>query len=150
MAVANSRIGQVYWQENDGNDHTNLGDDINYMLQTHYFVGDSPAVLKQNRYWEPRFEAQSGDYTITAEYAYDLRDNWTQNSTPGVQGTGETYGGGAEYGDGSTYGSSAEVQAQLYIPGEYRRVAVRYKHFATRQPQRFLGHTFVNQQRRIR
>lgn len=148
--VASSRVGQVFWQELESNDYTNLGDDINYMLQTHYFTGSSPAVLKQNRYWEPRFGAQSGNYTITAEYAYDLRNNWQTNSAPSVQGSGETYGGGAEYADGSVYGSSAETQAQLYIPGEYRRVAVRYRHYATRQPNNFLGHTFVNQTRRIR
>ena len=150
LFVASSRLGQVYKQELETNDHTNLGDDIEFMLQTHYFVGKSPAVLKQFRYWEPRFAAQDSSYTITAEYAYDLRDNWQSQATPNVQGAGVKYGGGAKYGDGSTYGSTAELQAQLYVPGEYRRVAVRYKHFATRQPNTFLGHTFIIETRRIR
>lgn len=150
LLVGNSRIGQVYWQELESNDHTNLGDDINYLLEGHYFVGSSPAVLKGFRYWNPRFRAQSSNYVISAEYAYDLRDNWQTVMNTNVQGSGVTFGGGAEYGDGSTYGSSAELQAQLTIPGEYRRVAVRYKHFATRQPNTFLGHTFVFETRRLR
>ena len=150
LFVASSRLGQVYKQELESNDFTNLGDDIEFMLQTHYHVGKSPAVLKQFRYWEPRFEAQDASYAISAEYAYDLRDNWQTQANPDVQGAGETYGGGAEYGDGSTYGSTAELQPQLYVPGEYRRIAIRYKHFATRQPNTFLGHTFIVQSRRLR
>lgn len=150
MIVGSSRIGQVYWQENMSNDYTSIGDDIDFELDTHYLVGTSPAVLKEYRYWQPRFEAQSGSYTISCEYATDLRNNWTAYSTPNVQGSGVVYGGGAEYGDGSVYGSTAEEQSHLYIPGEYRRTAVRYKHYAARQPHTFLGHTFVMQTRRIR
>jgi hypothetical protein len=150
LFVASSICGQVFYQELPSNDYNNLGNDIEYLLQTHYFTFTSPSVLKEVRYWIPRFSAQSSPYTITQEYAYDLRDNWTLNQNPNVQGAGETYGGGAEYGDGSTYGSTAEVQNSTYVPGEYRRIAIRYKHYATREPQNFLGHTIVAQQRRIR
>lgn len=150
LLVANSKIGQVYWQELDSNDSTNLGGDINFELRTHYIIGPSPAVLKEVRYWEPRFAAQSGNYSITAQYATDLRDNWQTYQTPGVQGSGETYGSGVIYGSGAVYGTTAEIQAYMYVPGEYRRIAIRYKHYATRQPQSFLGHTFVMQSRRIR
>lgn len=150
LLVGSSKLGQVYWQESPSNDYTNLGGDINYLLQTHYIVGASPAVLKEFRYWEPRFGAQSSDYTITAEYATDLRDNWTTYASPQVQGAGITYGSGKTYGSGEVYGTTSEVQSYLYIPGEYRRIAIRYKHYATRQPQSFLGHTFVVQTRRLR
>jgi hypothetical protein len=150
LLVGSSRIGQVYWQELDSNDDTNLGGDIDFELRTHYIVGVSPAVLKEIRYWEPRFTAQSGNYTVTMQYATDLRDNWQTYSSPNVQGAGETYGSGIEYGDGSTYGTTSEVQSYLYVPGEYRRIAIRYIHYATRQPQSFLGHTFLIQTRRLR
>jgi len=150
LLVASSQIGQVYWQELDSNDSTNLGGDIEFELRTHYIVGASPAVLKEIRYWEPRFGAQSGDYTITAQYATDLRDNWQTYSSPAVQGSGTTYGSGATYGSGVTYGTTSEVQSYLYVPGGYRRIAIRYKHYATRQPQSFLGHTFVVETRRLR
>lgn len=150
LLVGCSIIGRVYWQENDSNDYSNNGGDIDFELDTHYMVGASPAVLKEYRYWQPRFGAQSGNYTIDAEYATDLRDNWQTYSSVEVQGAGATYGSGVEYGDGTVYGTTAEVQAQLYVPGEYRRTAIRYKHYATRQPQSFLGHTLVMQTRRIR
>jgi hypothetical protein len=150
LLVANSNYGQVYWQELSSNDYTNLGGDIDFLLATHYNPFDDPSALKEIRYWNPRFEGQSSSYQISCEYAYDLRENWTSYSMPNVQGAGETYGGGAEYGAGSTYGRTAELQSQLYVPGEYRRIALRYKHFATRQPQSFLGHTIKIQKRRMR
>lgn len=150
LIVGSSKLGQVYWQEQSSNDYTNLGGDINFELRTHYITGMSPAVLKEFRYWEPRFGAQSANYTITAEYATDLRDNWTTYSMPNVQGAGITYGSGKTYGSGETYGTTSEVQSYLYIPGEYRRISIRYKHYATRQPHTFLGHTFVIQSRRMR
>jgi len=149
LIVGSSRIGQIYWHENDSNDYTSIGDDIDFELDTHYFVGSSPAVLKEYRYWQPRFESESGSYVISCEYATDLRNNWTVYSTPNVQGSGAIWGG-FEWGDGSVWGSTAEENSHLYIPGEYRRTAVRYKHYAARQPHTFLGHTFVIQTRRIR
>lgn len=148
LLVGSSRIGQVYWQENDSNDYTNLGGDINFELDTHYHVGSSPAVLKENRYFEPRFAAQSGSYTIDIEYAYDLRDNWSSISSPNVQGSGPVWGS-FTWGS-ATWGTTSETQQYLYIPGAYRRTAVRYKHYATRQPHKFLGHTFVNEQKSLR
>jgi len=150
LIVGSSLIGQVYWQELDSNDNTNLGGDINFELRTHYIIGKSPAVLKEIRYWEPRFTAQSGNYNVTVQYATDLRENWQTYSSPSVQGSGATYGSGVIYGSGVTYGTTAEVQSYLYVPGEYRRIALRYMHYATRQPQSFLGHTMVIQTRRMR
>jgi hypothetical protein len=150
LLVGSSVIGQVYWQELASNNYHNLGGDLEYTLQTHYMAFDTPAVLKEIRYWEPRFAAQSSSYDISCEYAYDLRDNWQLYSSPDVQGAGVTYGSGALYGDGEIYGTTSETQAYLYVPGEYRRIALRYTHTAARQPHTFLGHSLVVQQRRMR
>lgn len=149
LLVGSSLVGQVLWQELSSNDFCNLGEPINYLLQSHYFVGASPAVNKEYRYWEPRFGTQSGNYTVDCDYAYDRRDNWTTYSSPNLQGVGPIWGSGIVWG-AFIWGTTAEVQQQLYIPGEYRRTAVRYKHFAARQPVDFLGHTLVAQTRRIR
>lgn len=148
LLVASSQLGQVFWQERDSNDYCNLGGDINFLLQTHYLTGASPAVLKELRHWQPRFGAQDGSYAISCEYAYDQRNNWQSYSQEDVQGAGSQWGS-ATWG-AFTWGSTAEVQAQLYVPGEYRRIALRYKHYATRQPHKFLGHTLVVQTRRMR
>jgi len=150
LIVASSRVGQIFWQEKASNDNTNLGGHINFELRTHYIVGDSPAMLKDIRYWNPRFGAQTGNYSIAAEYATDQRDNWQTYSDVAVQGAGTTYGSGATFGSGVTYGATAEVQSQLYVPGGYRRIALRYKHYATRQPHTFLGHTLTIQTKRMR
>ncbi len=150
LIVGSSLVGQVFYQELDSNDYSNLGGDIDFMLQTHYMTYDNPASLKEVRYWNPRFGAQSGNYTILSEYATDLRDNWTTQGTTNVQGSGYVWGSAATVWGSFVWGATAEVQAQLYVPGEYRRIALRYKHFATRQPQRFLGHTQTIQLRRMR
>lgn len=148
LLAASSRVGQVFWQELDSNDYTNAGGDIDFELRTHYLVGSSPAVLKQYRRWQPRFAAQSGSYTIRCEFATDLRDNWDLAESLNVQGTGSIWGE-ATWGE-FTWGTTAEMQAQLHAPGEYRRMAFRYKHYASRQPHKFLGHSFVTQTRRMR
>ncbi len=150
LMVGSSLVGQVFWQELDSNDHTNLGGDINYELDSHYFTFGTPAVEKQVRYWAPRFGAQSGDYTISCQYAYDRRDNWQTLTDIDVQGTGPVWGSfvwGA-----SSWGTTAEttVASPLTIPGDHRRIAVRYIHHATRQPHTFLGHTIGAQLRRLR
>jgi hypothetical protein len=150
LLVGSSIIGQAYWQEKDSNDYCNLGGDINFLLRTHYFTFTSPAVLKEIRNWQPRFAAQSGNYVIECQYAYDLRGNWTGHIFPGIQGTGSIWGDGSMVWGSFTWGASAEVQAQSYVPGEYRRIAIGYKHYAARQPQKFLGHTLVIQSRRLR
>lgn len=150
LLVASSIVGQIYWQEKSSNDYTNLGGDINFLLQTHYMVFASPAVLKEIRYWEPRLGAQDGNYTIRCEYASDLRDNWQLYQEVDTQGSGSLWGGSTTIWGLFTWGATAELQAQLYVPGEYRRIALRYKHYATRQPHSFLGHSLVVQNRRMR
>jgi hypothetical protein len=150
LLVASSTCGQAHWQELSSNDYTNLGGDINFELDTHYMTFTSPAVLKEIRYWNPRFGAQDDNYTISCEYASDLRDNWQTHASPAVQGSGYTWGSSSTLWGSFVWGSTAEITAQLYVPGEYRRVALRYKHYGTRQPHSFLGHTLTLQSRRLR
>lgn len=151
MMVGSSRVGQIYWQELPSNDYHNLGGDIHFDLKTHYLVWDSPAVLKEVRYWVPRFGAQDGNYTIALDYAYDLRDNWQTQRAENVQGSGSIWGASTTVWGAFTWGASSEVQPSpsTYVPGEYRRIAFRYWHYAARQPNTFLGHTIIAQTRRI-
>lgn len=150
MLVGSSIVGATYWQELDSNNYTNLGGNINYELDTHYLTYGAPAVEKQVRYWMPRFKAQGGDYAISLDYAYDQRNNWQTLLSLDVQGTGPVWGAFI-WGSG-TWGTSAEEtpDTSLTIPGEHHRIAVRYKHHATRQPHSFLGHTIGASLRRLR
>ena len=150
MLVGSSIMGQVYWQEMDSNDYSNLGGDIDFSLETHYNPYEHPGVLKEIRYWNPRFQAQSGNYVINCEYAYDKRDNWTLREAINVQGEGYLWGDSGTIWGSFTWGSTAEMQAHLYVPGEYRRIALRYRLHAARQPNCFLGHTQIVQFRRLR
>lgn len=150
LLVASSIIGQVYWQEKESNDYNNLGADIDFDLQTHYMTFASPSVLKEVRHWQPRFAAQDASYTMKCDYASDLRDNWQTHRFENVQGAGYLWGSASTVWGAFTWGSTAEVQSHLYVPGEYRRIALRYWHYAARQPQKFLGHSLVVQTRRIR
>jgi hypothetical protein len=149
LIVASSVVGQVYWQELSTNDYNNLGEPLNFIVQSHYMVGASPAVLKQYRTWQPRFSTQSNSYSVDCEYAYDRRNNWQTSSSVALQGSGPVWGSGIVWGS-FTWGTTAEVNPSLSLPGEYRRTAVRYKHSGARQPVKFLGHTFITQTRRIR
>ena len=149
LLVGSSLVGQLYWQELDSNDYNNLGDDIDFELQTHYMVFTSPTILKQIRKWKPRFKAQSGNYTITGQYAYGLRNNWATLITENVQGSGPIWGSGIVWG-AFTWGTTAEIEASVSVPGEYNRIALKYIHSAPRQPHTFLGHTLEVQSRRIR
>lgn len=148
LMVASSLVGQAYWQELDSNDYTNLGGDINYELDTHYFTGGTPSVKKQLSLWIARFGATSGNYSVACEYATDRRDNWQTARTVNVQGNGPVWGS-FTWGE-AEWGTTAEVSTTLRVPGEHNRIAVRYKHHATRQPIAFLGHTLRNRMRRLR
>lgn len=158
LLVASSIIGQLYWQEQSTNDYSNLGGPINFMLQTpylvfsirlHYKYYGGPSVLKEIRKWDVRFGTQSGNYAVDCQYAYDERDNWSTATSTNVQGIGPIWGSGIVWGS-FTWGTTAETQMQSYISGEYRRVATRFKHYAMRQPVKFLGQTMVVEMRRMR
>ena len=150
LLVGSSLVGKVFWQELPTNDYSNVGGLIEFELSTNYMSFESPAVLKEIRYWEPRFQAQSDSYTITCQYANDLRDNWTTVIDQNVQGVGAKYGAGYTFAGGAQYGTTSELQSYLYVPGEYRRIALKYKNYGARQPHKFLGHTMVVQTRRIK
>lgn len=149
LMVASSIMGQLYWQELVTNEYNNLGSPLQFEVRTSYFTNYMPSVFKEFRYWEPRFSTESSNYSLDCQYASDLRDNWQTRSSPNLQGIGAVWGSGITWGN-FIWGSTQELQSYLDIPGEYRRVAVRYTHTAARQPCKFFGHTFKLQVRRLR
>lgn len=150
LLVGSSRIGQVCWQELDSNDYTNMGGDLNFELRTHYLTFDAPSQYKEIRYWKARFATSSTNNTVTCQYATDLRDNAQDAAYLDVQANGYIWGDPSTIWGQFFWGAESEVEGDLYVPGEYKRIQIRYKHSATRQPVRFLGHTFRVQLRRLR
>lgn len=148
LMVASSTIGQVYWLELPSNDYSNLGGPIQWELRNNYNPYGRPSQPKQIRFWKTRLGAQNGNYALTIQAAYDLRDSPDARSFLNVQGSGPVWGSfiwGEEI-----WGVEAEVEGDQYVPGEYRRIQLRYKHHAIRQPQRFLGHFLAVSIRRYR
>lgn len=127
MYVGSSVIEQVHIQELPTNDFNSLGGPIDFELRTGFMPFGKPSVPKQLRKWRPRFLAQTGNYTITLQYAVDLIDTATTQTTVSVVASG----------------SVAEVQGDTNVPGSYRRIQLRYRHTGARQPHRLLGHTLV-------
>lgn len=150
LLVASSKVGQVFWQELDSNDYTNLGGDINYELRTHYLTYGRPAALSETRYWEPRFSATSANYIVSCQYATDLADNAQDEGFLNLQGAGYIWGDPGTIWGAFTWGITSEVQGYFNVPGEYRRVQLRYQHHAARQPVNFIGQSLVAQHRRMR
>jgi hypothetical protein len=158
MIVGSSLVGKVYWQEKFTNDYSNDGCPLNFILQTPYLVESirfrykyygGPSVLKGIRKWDARFGTNPGNYTVDCQYAYDERDNWTTYQSVNIQGVGPIWGSGIIWGQ-FTWGTSAEIQAQMTVPGEYARVATRFVHTGMRQPIKFLGQTLLVEMRRMR
>jgi hypothetical protein len=150
LLVASSKVGQIYYQELDSNDYNNLGGPIQYDLRTSYMTFGSPARNKQIRHWWPRFEASSANNTVTCQYATDLRDNPTDVGYLNIQGSGYVWGAASTIWNAFTWGTTAEVEGSFSVPGDHRRTQLRFKHYATRQPVHFIGHTLQVQQRRQR
>lgn len=150
LLVGSSLVGQAHWQELASNDYNNLGAPLDWDIRTHYHHFNAPAAEKQVRRWIFRVGAQTDSYDIQSQFAYDLRENWQTAATLGVQGSGFTWGDAGTVWGAFTWGSNSEWQFSRYIPGAYRRIAVGYKHYAARQPQKFFGHTFVTVVRRLR
>lgn len=150
LMVGSSVVGQVSWQELAGNDYTNMGGDIDFRLTTHYITFGTPAINKGNRYFKARFGNESEDYGVEVQYAYDLRENWQVIGSLDVQGDGFAWGDSSTIWGEFIWGVDIESEFSTTISGEYRRIALRYQHYATRQPIRFLGHTLVMQLRRLR
>lgn len=156
LLVGSSRMAQVYWQELNSNDYSNAGGDLNFELRTNYMTFDSPAQLHEVRYWKPRFARSSTNNTVDCSYAYDLNPTANLVSSVDVQGSGFQWGDGTKWGSvaaggsGATWGTDSEVMGSLYVPGEYRRIQLRYKHSGARQYVRFLGQSLIVQIRRMR
>jgi hypothetical protein len=127
-----------------------MGGDIQFELRTPYLSFGNPAVKHEIRYWKPRFGTDSDNHTVTCQYAYDLRDNAQDRQEVDVQGQGYQWGDGGTVWGSFYWGTTNENQGDLNVPGEHRRTQLRYKHYATRQPVRFLGHSLTVQMRRMK
>lgn len=137
LLVASSLVGAVYQQESSTNDYTNLGAPLQFEIRTHYNHYGAPSRFKEIRQWKPRFLTADASYEVSCQYATDLRNSSTTVGTKNLQSGGSTWGT-AVWGS-FTWGSDQLLEGDFSIPGEHKRIQLRIKHHATRQPVEWIG-----------
>lgn len=128
---ASNRAGMLMWGERSANDHASMGEPMEYELLTSYWHAKTPAQWKRAPYFRPHFAGQPGTYEAQVGYDLDYANSPTYTAVQ-MQGTG-----------------SINPLDVLRIEGEWRRLQVRYKHHAARQPVSFDGHVLTVEAQRV-
>lgn len=138
---ASNRVGALYYGELDSNNYSQLGTPLQFELRTAHNHFDTHGQLKRIPMWRPHFEKGQSSYNVQCGYAFDLDDSANFYDIS-LAGTGITFDSGYLYDDGHTFASNSEISpTSLTIPGEHRRIQIRYKRHAVNQPVGFDGHT---------
>lgn len=146
-----NRVGMLMLAENSTNDHANMGEPLTWELRSNYNPYDTPAQFKRVPMYRPHFDTQSGDYSVQVGYATDYNDSPTFTDVS-LQGDGPRFDTGETFDSGVTFGSTSQVNpmdAGVDIPGDFRRLQLRYKHYAAREPVTFDGHILTLETQRI-
>jgi hypothetical protein len=148
---ASNRVGMLMLAEQNTNDYTTMGEPLDFELRTNYNHYGSPAQLKRCSEYRPHFDSVGGTYAITVGYATDYSDA-PSTSDISLAGTGPRFNTGKTFNSGVTFGGSAQINpmdAAPRIPGEWRRLQLRYTHTAAREPVAFDGHTMSIESQRL-
>jgi hypothetical protein len=148
---ASNRVGMLMLGEQSTNDYTTMGEPLSYELRTKYDHYGSPAQLKRAPDYRPHFDSVSGTYSITVGYATDYSDSPTETDIP-LGGSGPRFDSGYTFDSGVTFGGSAQINPLSdapQIPGEWRRLQIRYSHTAAREPVSFDGHVLSTETQRL-
>jgi hypothetical protein len=146
-----NRVGMLMLGEWSVNENNMLGEPLSFELRTAYNHYDSPAQYKRAALYRPHFDSVSGDYAVTIGYATDYSDAPT-TSDLNLAGDGPRFDAGYTFDSGVTFGSTAQINpmsAAPIIPGEWRRLQLRYSHEAAREPVSFDGHVLSLETQRI-
>jgi hypothetical protein len=146
-----NRCGMLMLAEQSTNDYTNMGEPFTYELRTRYDHYGSPAQFKRCPAFRPHFDAISGTYSVQVGYATDYSDSPNYVDID-LQGSGPRFNTGETFDSGAIFGGSQQINpldSSLAIPGEWRRLQIRYKHYAAREPVSFDGHILNVETQRI-
>lgn len=160
MLVGSNRVGMLMFNERSVNDYNNMGEPFTYELRTHYdpTIGSyyhhpiNGANFKRVSLYRPHFDTITGNYTIQIGYAFDYSEQ-PQYSNVALSGGGVRFNTGVTFNSGAVYGGLNQVNpldTAPQISGKFRRLQIRYKHYAAREPCSFDGHVIaVESQRAI-
>jgi hypothetical protein len=149
---ASNRVGMLMLAETDSNDYNTMGEPLSWELRTNYNHYGTPAQYKWADAYRPHFDTVTGDYSVQVEYATDYSDAPTTNDIP-LAGGGIRFNQGYTFNSGNYFSNAAQVNPMddaPLIPGEWRRLQLRYFHEAAREPVSFDGHTISLQTQRLR
>jgi hypothetical protein len=160
LITGSNRVGMLMLSEQASNDSNNMGEPLTYELRTSY----SPTIgsfyhnpvngsqLKRCNFYRPHFDTITGNYTIQMAYAFDYSEQ-PQYANISLSGGGVRFNTGVTFNSGAVFGGYNQVNPMdtaPTIPGEFRRLQIRYKHYAAREPVAFDGHVLsIHSQRAI-
>jgi hypothetical protein len=107
------------------------------------------SAFKRVSQYRPHFDTVTGGYSIQAGYAFDFSDS-PQYRDISLSGTGPRFDEGYTFDSGVQFGTPSVVYPTdtINIPGNWRRLQIRYKHYAAREPVTFAGHNMTIQMQR--
>lgn len=135
---ASSVVGALYYGEASSNTFNNLGKNLNWEIRTKYDHFGNPGSAKRVKRWYPRFNAQTGNYSVFCQYDKDFLGSPTTAYVP-TQGAGFILGSATPTLGNFTLGISRLIDPKLSIPGASHYVQRRYVRAGVSMPVEYLG-----------
>lgn len=147
--LGSNLVAAIYYGELATNDYHNLGDQLQYELQTSYSDLDVPGAPKRIPKWRPQFPSVTGEYNIQAGYDKDMENN-PQFVDVNISGMGPRLNTGVLLNTGVRLSGTRMIEPKnIIIPGTFNRIQRRYKHIAAREPVEFDSETMTVEIQRI-
>lgn len=146
-----NRVGMLMYGEQSTNDYVNMDEPLTWELRTHYNHYGTAAQYKRAAMFRPHFDSQSGTYSAQVGYAKDYNDRATYSDV-GVQSDAPRFNTGETFNSGATFGGTQQINPMdeaPVIPGEWRRLQIRYRHYAAREPVVFDGQVLSIETQRL-
>lgn len=146
-----NRVGMVMLGERTTNDWNSMGEPLTFELRTSYYHYETPAQYKRAPVYRPHFETVSGEYAIQVGYATDYSES-AQTADVDLSSDGPRFDEGHLFDSGVLFGGVQQVNPMdnsPSIPGEWRRLQLRYAHYAAREPVAFEGHVLALETQRL-
>lgn len=159
LVLGSNRVGMLMLGEESTNDYTNMGEPLTFELRTGYAPSPVPvrrrmivlpsSAFKRVSQYRPHFDTVSGGYSIQAGYAFDFSTS-PQYINIALNGTGPRFDEGYQFDTGVRFGTPSTVYPTdaLNIPGTWRRIQIRYRHYGSREPVTFAGHNMTIEMQR--
>lgn len=128
---ASNRVGMVMLGEPDANDYCSMGEPVEYELYTAYTHAKAPQRFKRAPYFRPHLSSPDGAYAVSVGYDFDFAEDPTYTEIS------------------LTSATNVNPLDELRVEGEFRRLQVRYKHHAARQPVGVDGHLITFEIQRV-